>query len=140
MDYIISTGLIENNLISIDDKLSVYTDIMIYEDIVTQSVLFTFIGKESGLVSIFDLQLEECEFIASISEETGDGEYITRVEIRLSSDDCKIIYKDSSIWSSTYYEDELYITLPNGVVIYYSEENGFMDGDTLKSLNGNDIS
>ena len=29
---------------------------------------------------------------------------------------------------------------PNGVVIYYSEENGFMDGDTLKSLNGNDIS
>jgi hypothetical protein len=131
MDYIISTGLIENNFIEISDKVSVYTDIKVYTEF--QSLYFTFICKEAGLV---------CASHSSISEETSDGEYITRVEIELESDDCKITYGEHT-WVSTYYEDDLYITLPNAKILFYNEEYGFINGEELKNLksfNSDDIS
>ena len=142
MDYIISTGLIENNFIEISDKVSVYTDIKVYTETRVQSLYFTFICKEAGLVCASHFTLEECSLISSISEETSDGEYITRVEIELESDDCKITYGEHT-WVSTYYEDDLYITLPNAKILFYNEEYGFINGEELKNLksfNSDDIS
>ncbi len=132
MDYISSVGLITDNLIELSSSLSVYTDIFVYEDF-TQSVQLTFVSKESGQVVLSDFNLEESEIDSSISEETSDGEYITRVEIKLLGDSSVITYKEKT-WTSVYYEDELYITQPSGVVLFYSEEFGFLKGEDLKRV------
>jgi len=122
MDYIISIGLLNNNISILNTDISVYTDIKVYEDF-TQSVYLTFINKTNE--SITGLELEGCELDSSISEETSDGEYITRVEIKLLSDETRIRYKEYE-WITVYYEDELYVTLPNNKSISYSESDGFL--------------
>jgi len=45
----------------------------------------------------------------------------------LQEDDTRIKYMGVVEWVTTFYEDELYVTLPNSKTISYSEDDGFMD-------------
>lgn len=121
MDFILSTGLLNHNSCQLNTDLLVYTDIKVYEDF-TQSLYLTFISKDS----ITGFIIEGGEFVSSISEETNDGELMTRLEIKLLEDDTKFTYKEY-VWVTTYYEDELYVCMPNNKSISYSEDDGFLD-------------
>lgn len=122
MDFILSTGLLNHNSCQLNTDLLVYTDIKVYEDF-TQSLYLTFISKDS----ITGFIIEGGEFVSSISEETNDDEIMTRIEIKLLDDDTKFTYKEY-VWITTYYEDELYVCMPNNKSISYSEDDGFLDG------------
>lgn len=121
MDFILSTGLLNHNSCQLNTDLLVYTDIKVYEDF-TQSLYLTFISKDS----ITGFIIEGGEFVSSISEETNDNEIMTRIEIKLLDDDTKFTYKEY-VWITTYYEDELYVCMPNNKSISYSEDDGFLD-------------
>ena len=121
MDFILSTGLLNHNSCQLNTDLLVYTDIKVYEDF-TQSLYLTFISKDS----ITGFIIEGGEFVSSISEETNDDEIMTRIEIKLLDDDTKFTYKEY-VWITTYYEDELYVCMPNNKSISYSEDDGFLD-------------
>lgn len=121
MDFILSTGLLNHNSCQLNTDLLVYTDIKVYDDF-TQSLYLTFISKDS----ITGFIIEGGEFVSSISEETNDGELMTRLEIKLLEDDTKFTYKEY-VWVTTYYEDELYVCMPNNKSISYSEDDGFLD-------------
>lgn len=121
MDFILSTGLLNHNSCQLNTDLLVYTDIKVYEDF-TQSLYLTFISKDS----VTGFIIEGGEFVSSISEETNDGELMTRIEIKLLEDDTKFTYKEY-VWITTYYEDELYVCMPNNKSISYSEDDGFLD-------------
>ena len=121
MDFILSTGLLNHNSCQLNTDLLVYTDIKVYEDF-TQSLYLTFISKDS----VTGFIIEGGEFVSSISEETNDGELMTRIEIKLLDDDTKFTYKEY-VWITTYYEDELYVCMPNNKSISYSEDDGFLD-------------
>ena len=136
MESITSVGLLNYNSIQLGGDVLVYTDIKVYEDF-SQSLYLTFISKTND--GITGLELEGCELDSSISEETSEGEYITRVEIILEEDDTRIKYRGHE-WVTTFYEDELYVTLPNNKTISYSEDDGFLDDpsyykEELKDVN-----
>jgi len=123
MEYIISTGLLNHNYCQLNDNILVYTDIKVYDNF-NQSLFLTFITKTNEGITNFII--EGGEFVSSISEETSDGEYMTRLEIKLLEDDTKFTYLDY-VWITTYYEDELYVSMPNNKSISYSEDDGFLD-------------
>lgn len=124
MESLSSVGLLNHNICEVGEGILVYTDIKVYEDF-SQSLYLTFISKTND--GITDFELEGCELDSSISEETSEGEYVTRIEIMLQEDDTRIKYMGVVEWVTTFYEDELYVTLPNSKTISYSEDDGFMD-------------
>jgi hypothetical protein len=119
--YIISTGLLNSNLCHLTGTLFCYTDLRITEDY--HSLYLTFIGSTNE--SITGYSLENCEFDSSIAEEMMDEEYVTRLEVILK-DNSKFTYKDF-VWVSTVRENTRYVYMPNGKIISYDEENGFLD-------------
>lgn len=119
--YIISTGLLDSNQCQLNDNLFVYTDLRITEDY--HSLYLTFVNKTNEGITGFSL--ENCEFDSSISDETIDGEYVTRMEILLG-EHSKYTYKDY-IWVSSLKDGTRYVTMPNGKTLSYNEEYGFLD-------------